>query len=78
MSAGSVFLDNGMDFNTAVDNFERDLILNALNKVNGVKKKAAEYLNLNRTTLIEKMKRKGLLDQFEAVEVAENNELAGS
>ncbi len=52
----------GIDLNAVVDKFETDLILNALNKVKGVKKKAAEFLHLNRTTLIEKMKRKGLLD----------------
>lgn len=65
---------DGIDFNTAVDNFEKDLILNALNKVNGVKKKAAEFLNLNRTTLIEKMKRKGLLDHIDPSE--SSNEIA--
>ncbi|MBI5642868.1 MAG: sigma-54-dependent Fis family transcriptional regulator [Deltaproteobacteria bacterium] len=72
----------GVDFNTAVDNFERDLIVNALNRVNGIKKKAAEYLNLNRTTLIEKMKRKGLIDSYEALEPEQNdnqhNGLTGS
>lgn len=51
----------GLDFNSAVDEFERRLINSALLRANGVKKKAADYLNLNRTTLIEKMKRKGLL-----------------
>ncbi len=61
---------DGIDFNTAVDNFERDLILNALSMVNGVKKKAAEYLNINRTTLIEKMKRKGISDMQEPPEPA--------
>lgn len=68
----------GIDFNTAVDNFERDLILNALNRVNGVKKKAAEYLKLNRTTLIEKMKRKGLIDQLEQAEGSDTGEMAES
>ncbi len=52
----------GVDFNALVDRFETDLILNALQSVNGVKKKAAELLHINRTTLIEKMKRKGLLE----------------
>ncbi len=52
----------GVDFNTAVDDFERKLIKIALHKADGVKKKAADFLNLNRTTLIEKMKRKGLLN----------------
>ncbi|MBI5469244.1 MAG: sigma-54-dependent Fis family transcriptional regulator [Deltaproteobacteria bacterium] len=68
------FSAEGLDFNAAVDNFEKDLILSALNKVNGVKKKAAEILNLNRTTLIEKMKRKGLLDHLDPSESA--NEIA--
>ncbi len=68
------FSAEGLDFNAAVDNFEKDLILSALSKVNGVKKKAAEILNLNRTTLIEKMKRKGLLDHLDPSESA--NEIA--
>jgi DNA-binding NtrC family response regulator len=66
----------GVDFNEAVDNYERELIVSALQKVNGIKKKAAEYLNLNRTTLIEKMKRKGLLDQYDTPETSEANELS--
>lgn len=78
LSAGPVNLsDKGIDFNAAVDNFEKELIISALQRVNGIKKKAAEYLNLNRTTLIEKMKRKGLLEQFDSAEAAEN-EFAGS
>ena len=61
-----------------MDNYERELIVGALQRVNGIKKKAAEYLNLNRTTLIEKMKRKGLLDQYDTPETNEANDLAGS
>ena len=52
----------GIDFNAVVDNFEKGLIPTAMSRVGGVKKKAAEYLGLNRTTLIEKMKRKGMLE----------------
>lgn len=59
---------DGIDFNAAVSDFEKDLIINALNMVNGVKKKAAEYLKVNRTTLIEKMKRMGILDKFDKCE----------
>lgn len=78
LNAGAISLtDQGIDFNSAVDNFEKELIISALQRVNGIKKKAAEYLNLNRTTLIEKMKRKGLLEQCDTVEAAES-ELAGS
>jgi len=56
---------DGIDFNAVVDDFEKNLILNALKQVNGVKKKAAEYLNINRTTLIEKMKRKGIRESLD-------------
>jgi len=49
--------ENGISFNTAVTEFERELILQALNRTNWVKNKAATLLNLNRTTLVEKMKK---------------------
>ena len=53
----------GIDFNQAVNTFEKELIINALSAVGGVKKKAAEFLQLNRTTLIEKMKRMDLIER---------------
>jgi transcriptional regulator with GAF, ATPase, and Fis domain len=49
--------DDDIDFNQAVENFEKDLICRALEKSGGVKNKAARMLNLNRTTLVEKLKR---------------------
>ncbi len=52
--------EEGLDFNQAVDEFENELILQALQKTEGNKNKAASLLNLNRTTLVEKLKRKGL------------------
>ena len=52
--------DNGLDFNTAVDQFENALILRALEKTGWNKNQAALLLRLNRTTLVEKMKKKGL------------------
>jgi len=70
--------EEGFDFNEAVDNYERELIISALQRVNGIKKKAAEYLGLNRTTLLEKMKRKGLLDQFDTPDAVEPADMAGS
>jgi len=45
-----------------VSEFEQTLILKALDETNGVKSKAAQILSMNRTTLIEKMKRLGLAD----------------
>ncbi|MGH7336367.1 MAG: helix-turn-helix domain-containing protein, partial [Myxococcota bacterium] len=50
----------GGDFRNAVDRFQSDLIRDALARSGGNKKEAAEYLGLNRTTLIEKIKKLGL------------------
>ena len=52
--------DNGLDLNDAINDFENELIIQALQKTQGNKNKAAYLLNLNRTTLVEKLKRKGL------------------
>ena len=52
--------DIGLDFNTAVDQFENALIMKALEKTGWNKNQAAILLRLNRTTLVEKMKKKGL------------------
>ena len=41
----------------AVEDFERQLILQALKKTNWVKNRAASLLGLNRTTLVEKIKK---------------------
>jgi DNA-binding NtrC family response regulator len=48
----------GIDLKRTLDELEDRLILEALNKAGGVKNKAAQLLGLNRTTLIEKMKKK--------------------
>ncbi len=58
--------DDGMDFNTAVDAFENTLILNALEKTGWNRNQAAAMLRLNRTTLVEKIKKKGLRPPPEA------------
>jgi DNA-binding NtrC family response regulator len=50
-------LKSGLGFNEAVDEFQRCLILEALNNTNWVKAKAAELLQINRTTLVEKIKK---------------------
>ncbi|MBF0425690.1 MAG: sigma-54-dependent Fis family transcriptional regulator [Magnetococcales bacterium] len=50
----------GTDFNREVEAYENQLILNALDQTNWNKNKAARLLNLNRTTLVEKIKKKGL------------------
>jgi len=50
----------GLAFNEVVDRFEADLILQALEQTHWNKNRAAQLLGLNRTTLIEKIKKKGL------------------
>ncbi len=52
--------EEGISLGTAVNDYERKLILEALNKTGWIKNKAAQLLNLNRTTLIEKIKRQNL------------------
>ncbi|CAB1075210.1 Response regulator of zinc sigma-54-dependent two-component system [Olavius algarvensis Delta 1 endosymbiont] len=47
----------GISFNTAVSEFEKALIISALEKTNWVKNKAAQLLKIKRTTLVEKIKR---------------------
>ena len=49
--------EEGMNLKSVVENFEKELILEALEKTNWVKNKAAGLLGLNRTTLVEKLKK---------------------
>jgi DNA-binding NtrC family response regulator len=51
---------SGLSFRDVVDDFETDLILQALEQTHWNKNQAARLLGLNRTTLIEKIKKKGL------------------
>jgi DNA-binding NtrC family response regulator len=53
--------ESGFCLNSAVEEFENRLILQALERSGGNKKEAAELLNLKRTTLIEKLKKKKLV-----------------
>ncbi len=62
VSVGSItqIPDNGLDFNAAVDAYENKLIMQALEKTEWNRNQAAKLLRLNRTTLVEKIKKKGL------------------
>jgi len=51
------FPEEGVDLNKAVEDFEKDLLCKALKKTAGVKSRAATLLGINRTTLVEKLKR---------------------
>ena len=50
----------GVDLVREMDRYESRLIMEALRQAKGITSKAAQMLHLNRTTLVEKMKRKGL------------------
>jgi len=51
---------DGVDLNMMLDEIENNMIVQALELSRGVKSKAASLLGLNRTTLIEKMKKKAI------------------
>jgi transcriptional regulator with PAS, ATPase and Fis domain len=61
-SVAAVF-NNEVGFNEAVDLYQRSLILYALNQTGWVKAKAAEILKINRTTLVEKIKKMNILPE---------------
>jgi len=52
--------ETGIDLSTAVNDFEKNIIILALNKSNWVKNRAAKLLHVNRTTLVEKIKKQKL------------------
>lgn len=52
--------DEGIDLKKFLSDIENSLILQALKKTNGNKNQASKLLNINRTTLIEKIKHKRL------------------
>lgn len=49
--------NDGISLNSVVGDMERNLIIKALEKTGGIRSRAAALLGLNRTTLIEKMKK---------------------
>ncbi len=55
------FPEEGLSLSQAVSELEKRLILMALERTGGVKNRAAKLLKMNRTTLIEKMKKLGLM-----------------
>lgn len=52
--------DEGLPLDDYVQQFENELILKALEKTRWNKNKAAQLLKMNRTTLVEKIKKRGL------------------
>ena|GEM_PF-4082671 len=49
----------GVDFNKLINDYETQLIIKAMRRTGGNKKEAAKLLNLKRTTLLKKIKKKG-------------------
>jgi nitrogen regulation protein NR(I) len=58
--AGIELDESGIDLNGMISSMERHVIQQALGRTGGVRSKAAELLGLNRTTLLEKMKKMGI------------------
>ncbi len=61
----------GVDFNALIEDYENRLISTALSQTGGNKKAAAKLLGLNRTTLVEKIKKKGLEAKIEVSIIAD-------
>jgi len=59
-SSDEVIIEGELDFQEAVKHYEKKIILDALEKSNWVKSKAAKLLNINRTTLVAKIKKRNI------------------
>jgi DNA-binding NtrC family response regulator len=55
------FPEGGVNFDRLVEDFENELILKALESTRWNKNRAAQLLNMNRTTLVEKIKKRNLV-----------------
>jgi DNA-binding NtrC family response regulator len=56
----AIIPDEGISLSNAINEYERQLIITALEKAEWVKNRAAKLLNMNRTTLVEKIKKQGI------------------
>ena len=63
------FSDQGVNLPREIEQFENRLIAGALRQANGITSKAAQLLHVNRTTLVEKMKRKGFASRAQGCPV---------
>jgi two-component system, NtrC family, response regulator PilR len=59
-SEEEVIIGDELNLNEAVQDYEKRIILEALEKTNWVKSKAAKLLNINRTTLVAKIKKQNI------------------
>ena len=58
--------DKGVDLKTVVTAFENHLVDQALARTNGNKNRASMLLGLNRTTLVEKLRKRGMITPLKA------------
>jgi len=63
------FSDEGVSLSREVEQLENRLIIGALRQANGITSRAAQLLHVNRTTLVEKMKRKGFASKTQGCPV---------
>jgi DNA-binding NtrC family response regulator len=70
------FSDQGVNLPREIEQLENRLIADALRQANGITSKAAQLLQVNRTTLIEKMKRKGFASKAQGLRVSEHFSVA--
>lgn len=70
------FSDQGINLSREIEQLENRLIVGALRQANGITTKAAQLLQVNRTTLIEKVKRKGFSLKTQGVRVPEHLSVA--
>ena len=65
LSASLDWHDGKVDFKELINDYESQLIIKAMKMTGGNKKEAASLLNLKRTTLLEKIKKKNLQGMWE-------------
>lgn len=65
-SAEEDIIEEGVTLDEAVKDYEKKIILEALEKSHWVKTKAAKLLNIKRTTLVEKIKKQNLKESMTA------------
>ncbi|MFO7748711.1 MAG: sigma-54 dependent transcriptional regulator [Desulfobacteraceae bacterium] len=61
----STLLEEGVGFHDAVEQFQTAMISSALDQTGWVKARAAELLKMNRTTLVEKIKKMGIEPEYQ-------------
>ncbi len=62
-AASSALPDDGIDLRVAIQEYENNMIRQALDRTGGNRTRAAQLLGLQRTTLVEMLKRKGLMQR---------------